>query len=435
MADKRKPEYILAVNAGSSSLKLQLFKITPNVDTIIPHLLIKSSLSNLSSPPAKFNFKDYDNEGNDIESQDLHDITSGLEAFEFFTSHLKKGRGTDDNGLVDKITHICHRVVHGGEAGERGPLMVNDSVLKQLEEVISLAPLHNGPADQILKAALRSFPQARNIAFFDSSFHNSLPDFIKAYPIDQKIAKERKLRKYGFHGLSYHWIVKNVARFLKKDQSAISIIALHLGSGASMCAIKNGKSYDTSMGLTPLEGLPGGSRSGTMDPSLVFHYSSRPADSDKVSSVELSHAESILNLSSGFKALTGTSNFSEILATDPATPESELAINLFLDRILGFFGSYWLKLGGGRGCVDAVVFAGGIGESSPVFREMIVKESDGLNGGFDGVDPKKNKEGDDNGRKVVYSIGDETGRTRLLVCKTNEELEMVDECLEDEGLW
>ncbi|KAF3227889.1 hypothetical protein TWF106_008293 [Orbilia oligospora] len=420
MADKRKPVYILAVNAGSSSLKLQLFKITPNVDTIIPHLLIKSSLSNLSSPPAKFNFKDYDNEGNDIESQDLHDITSGLEAFEFFTSHLKKGRGTDDNGLVDKITHICHRVVHGGEAGERGPLVVNDSVLKQLEEVISLAPLtsrHNGPADQILKAALRSFPQARHIAFFDSSFHNSLPDFIKAYPIDQKIAKERKLRKYGFHGLSYHWIVKNVARFLKKDQSAISIIALHLGSGASMCAIKNGKSYDTSMGLTPLEGLPGGSRSGTMDPSVFGGAFTRGK-----------HFESVITL-------TGTSNFSEILATDPATPESELAINLFLDRILGFFGSYWLKLGGGRGCVDAVVFAGGIGESSPVFREMIVKGSDGLNGGFDGIDPKKNKEGDDNGRKVVYSIGDETGRTRLLVCKTNEELEMVDECLEDEGLW
>ncbi|EGX50059.1 hypothetical protein AOL_s00076g410 [Orbilia oligospora ATCC 24927] len=351
MTDKRKPDYILAVNAGSSSLKLQLFKITPNHDALIPRLLIKSSLSNLSSPPAKFNFKNYDKEGNDIESQDLHDITSGLEAFEFFISRLKKGRSSIDNGLVDKITHICHRVVHGGEIGERGPLVVNDSVLKQLEEVISLAPLHNGPADQILKAALRSFPQARNIAFFDSSFHNSLPDFIKAYPIDQKIAKERKLRKYGFHGLSYHWIVKNVARFLKK----------------------------------------------------------------------------------GFKALTGTSDFSEILATDPATPESELAISLFLDRILGFFGSYWLKLGGGRGCVDAVVFAGGIGESSPIFREMIVKGLDGLNGGFDGVDPKKNKEED--GRKVVYSIGDEIGRTRLLVCKTNEELEMVDECLKDKGLW
>ncbi|KAF3231521.1 hypothetical protein TWF191_005590 [Orbilia oligospora] len=332
MADKRKPEYILAVNAGSSSLKLQLFKITPNVDTIIPHLLIKSSLSNLSSPPAKFNFKDYDNEGNDIESQDLHDITSGLEAFEFFTSHLKKGRGTDDNGLVDKITHICHRVVHGGEAGERGPLVVNDSVLKQLEEVISLAPLHNGPADQILKAALRSFPQARHIAFFDSSFHNSLPDFIKAYPIDQKIAKERKLRKYGFHGLSYHWIVKNVARFLKKH-----------GIDAARRASRRIKIGDHGSKIVNTQ------------------------DTDINASRQ------------GFKALTGTSNFSEILATDPATPESELAINLFLDRILGFFGSYWLKLGGGRGCVDAVVFAGGIGESSPVFREMIVKGLDGLN--------------------------------------------------------
>ncbi|KAK6510648.1 hypothetical protein TWF506_009750 [Arthrobotrys conoides] len=434
MVGKEKPSYVLAANAGSSSLKLQLFKITPDNDALIPHLVIKSSISNLSSPPTIFKFKNHDKEGHDVESQELNDVASGIEAFEFFISYLKKDRSGVDSGLVDKITHICHRVVHGGEVGEKGPLVVNESVLKQLEEVISLAPLHNGPADRILKAALKSFPKATNIAFFDSSFHNSLPDFIKAYPIDQKIAKERKLRKYGFHGLSYCWIVKNVARFLEKDPSEISIIALHLGSGASMCAIKNGESYDTSMGLTPLEGLPGGSRSGTMDPSLVFHYSSRPADSDKVSSVELSHAERIMNLSSGFKALTGTSDFSKILATDPPTRESDLAINLFLDRILGFFGSYWLKLNGGRGCVDAVVFAGGIGESSAAFREMIVKGLDGLNGGFDGIDSEKNQEGGD-GRAVVYSIGDGIGRSRLLVCETNEELEMVKECLEDKGLW
>lgn len=435
MTEKRPPNYILAANAGSSSLKLQLFKINPsNDDVLVPKLTVKSSISNLSSPPTKFTFKNYEKEGHDIQSQELDDIHSGLEAFEFFLRHLAKDQSGIGAGLADKITHICHRVVHGGEVGERGPLVVNDSVLKQLEEVISLAPLHNGPADEILRASLKSFPKSTNIAFFDSSFHNSLPDFIKAYPIDQKIAKERKLRKYGFHGLSYHWIVRNVAKFLEKDEEKTSVIALHLGSGASMCAIKNGESYDTTMGLTPLEGLPGGSRSGTMDPSLIFHYSSRPADSDKVSSVELSHAESILNLSSGFKALTGTSDFSEILATDPPNTESVLTINLFLDRILSFFGSYWLKLNGGRGSVDAVVFAGGIGESSSMFREMIVEGLRGLNGGFDELDHEKNEKGGGSG-EVVYSIGDGIGKTRLLVCETNEELEMVGECLGDEVLW
>ncbi|KAK6354051.1 hypothetical protein TWF730_008470 [Orbilia blumenaviensis] len=300
-SQKGPPSCILAVNAGSSSLKLQLFSVGRS-DTIasdlVPKLLLKSAVSNLASPPAKFTFQNFEKHGHSIESQDLKDIQSVVGAFEFFLKFLRKDRSGVRESQVDEITHICHRVVHGGEVGERGPLVMDSRTLKLLEEVISLAPLHNGPADLIMKAALKSFPKATNVAFFDSSFHNSLPDFIRVYPIDQKVAKARKLRKYGFHGLSYHWILKNVAGFLGKDENETSIIALHLGSGASMCAIKNGKSFDTTMGLTPLEGLPGGSRSGTIDPSLIFHYSSRPADSDKVSSVELSHAESILNLSS-----------------------------------------------------------------------------------------------------------------------------------------
>ncbi|KAK6511621.1 hypothetical protein TWF481_000532 [Arthrobotrys musiformis] len=434
MTEKKMLNYILAVNAGSSSLKLQLFNVTLKSGTLVPNLRVKSSVSNLSSPPAKFTFKNYSGENYDTTDENLDHINSEIEAFQFMLEHLKSEESGVGRGILGEITHVCHRVVHGGEMGEKGPLVVDDGVLKQLEEIVSLAPLHNGPADLILRAALEAFPKATNIAFFDSSFHNSLPDFIRAYPIDQKVAKERKLRKYGFHGLSYSWIVKNVAAFFQKDEKEISVIALHLGNGASMCAIKNGQSYDTTMGLTPLEGLPGGSRSGTMDPSLVFHYSSRPADSDKVSSVELSHAESILNLSSGFKALTGTSDFAEILATDPPSPESTLAIRLFLDRILGFFGSYWLKLNGGRGCVDAVVFSGGIGEGSSVFREMIVKGLGGLDGGFDQLDHENNIKGGGDG-DVVYSIGDGGGETRLLVCKTNEELEMVEECLGNKILW
>ncbi|KAF3905938.1 hypothetical protein ABW21_db0201213 [Orbilia brochopaga] len=435
MTEQAEPRSILSINAGSSSLKIKLFDIVQSDKPLVPKLILKSGISKLTSPSAKFTFKIPDRKDYDIESQDIKDVHTSAEAFNYILGHLRN----DDSGFgterVDQITHICHRVVHGGEIGDRGPLVVDRDVVKEVEELATLAPLHNGPAQSILKGAIESLPKARNIAFFDTSFHTTLPDFIRAYPIDQKVAKERKLRKYGFHGLSYNWILKNVAKALGKEMEDTSIIALHLGSGASMCAIKNGQSYDTSMGLTPLEGLPGGSRSGTVDPSLIFHYSSRPSDTDVVlSSVELSHAENILNSGSGFKSLVGTSDFSEILATDPPTPESELAVKLFLDRILGFLGSYWLKLKGGTGGVDAVVFSGGIGEGSPGFRKMIIDEMAGLNGAFDVLDSERNKKGSE-GDEVVYSIGDGEGKIKFLVCETDEELQMVDECLSTKALW
>ncbi|KAJ6262542.1 hypothetical protein Dda_3353 [Drechslerella dactyloides] len=427
MSEQAEPKSILSINAGSSSLKIKLFDVVRNENAPTPSLILKAS-SNLASPPAKFTVTATGKENHNIKSQELEDVNSGVQAFNFILKHLRK----DDSGFgserVDQITHICHRVVHGGEIGDKGPLVINDRVIKEIEELITLAPLHNAPAESILKEAIKSLPKARNVAFFDSSFHTTLPDFIRTYPIDQKVAKERKLRKYGFHGLSYHWI-------LKSEEGETSIIALHLGSGASMCAIKNGKSYDTTMGLTPLEGLPGGSRSGTVDPSLIFHYSSRPGDKDKIlSSVELSHAENILNSASGFKSLVGTSDFSEILATDPPTSESDLTVKLFLDRILGFLGSYWLKLKGGTGGVDAIVFSGGIGEGSPQFRKMIIDGLEGLNGDFDKIDNERNKK-ESEGNEVVHSIGDGNGRIKLLVCKTDEELQMVEECLSTKALW
>ncbi|KAK6529967.1 hypothetical protein TWF281_009117 [Arthrobotrys megalospora] len=405
---------ILSINAGSSSLKLKLFSIVQGDNGLVPKLILESAISGITSMPAKFTFKNIENKEHNIESQDLQDIQSATDAFEFFLEHLKG----DDSGFgferTNHITHICHRLVHGGEIGERGPLVVNDRVVKELEELVTLAPLHNGPASSILKAVSKSLPNAKNVVFFDSSFHSTMPDFVKAYAIDQKVAKERRLRKYGFHGLSYEFIVKSVADYLGKDRRETSIIALHLGSGASMCAIKNGESYDT---------------------TLIFHYTSKPADKDKIlSSVELSHAENILNSSSGFKALAGTSNFSEILATNPPTPESKLAVNLFLDRILGFFGSYWLKLNGGQGAIDAIVFAGGIGEGSPEFRRMIVEGFSGLSNDFGGLEDDRNKNcGGET--EAVYSIGDGNGKVKLLVCKTNEELQMVDQCLSIKALW
>jgi acetate kinase len=238
-----------------------------------------------------------------------------------------------------------------------------------------------------------------------------MPDYVKTYAIDQKIAEERGLRKYGFHGISYSYITRTVASYLGKDVSDLNIIALHLGSGASACAIKNGRSIDTSMGLTPVSGLPGGSRIGDVDPSLIFHLTSSASKMSPSSTknLHISEAEEILNKQSGWKALAGTTDFSKI--ADPNAPEShKLAFNMFIDRIVGYVGAYYVMLGGK---VDALVFSGGIGEKSPLLRERVIQECSCL--GFT-IDLQHNINPDQN---PVVEIG-RGQKFRTLVCKTDE---------------
>lgn len=259
-----------------------------------------------------------------------------------------------------------------------------------------------------------NLPKVTNVACFDSGFHHTMPDYVKSYAIDQTIANEKGLRKYGFHGLSYQYIIRTTAEFLGKPQSDTSVIALHLGSGASICAIKNGHSIDTTMGLTPVSGLPGGSRSGDIDPSLVFHYTSDASalSPNSTKDLHISTAEEILNKQSGWKALTGTTDFSKI--ADPNAPDThKLAFNIFVDRIVGYVGSYYVKLGGK---VDALVFAGGIGEKSAYLRQVVIEKVSCL--GFTLDDDKNNRAGD--GGNVV-DIGASEG-VRTLVCQTDEDV-------------
>lgn len=260
-------------------------------------------------------------------------------------------------------------------------------------------------------------PKVVNVACFDSGFHHTMPDYVKTYAIDQKIAQEKGLRKYGFHGLSYQYITRRVSEYLNKSESDTSIIALHLGSGASACAIRNGESIDTTMGLTPVSGLPGGTRSGDIDPSLVFHYTSDASafSPNSTKDLHISTAEEILNKQSGWKALTGTTDFSKI--ADPNAPDThKLAFNIFIDRIVGYIGNYYVKL---DGKVDALVFAGGIGEKSAYVREVVTKKVACL--GFT-LDKEKNNhasDGDD-----VADIGTSDSK-RTLICQTDEDVSVL----------
>ena len=281
---------------------------------------------------------------------------------------------------------------------------------------------HNASAVALLQVCSKQLPKVQNVACFDSVFHRTLPDYVKTYAIDPKIAEAKGLRKYGFHGISYAYMLRAVSEHLGKEPSGTSIIALHLGSGASACAIKDGKSVDTSMGLTPLSGLPGASRSGDVDPSLIFHYTSDAAALSPSSTKELhiSTAEDILNKQSGWKALTGTTNFSKI-ADEKAPASHRLAFNLFVDRIIGYVGNYFVKL---EGQVDALVFAGGIGENSAFLRSRVVEKCSCL--GFT-IDEDKNSQPSE-ARVAEISKG---SKLRTLICRTDEEVSTVFDLCED----
>lgn len=274
-------------------------------------------------------------------------------------------------------------------------------------------PSHNSRSLRIVQAVSKELTHAKNVAYFDSSFHSQIPRHIRTYPISPKVASSNGLRKYGFHGISYAFIVKAVAPFVNKPVSRTNIIALHLGSGASACAIKHGKSLDTSMGLTPLAGLPGATRSGTLDPSLVFHYTSEAGrlSSKSTKDMHITTAEEILNQHSGWRALTGSTDFGTISDSDDEM--CKLAFDIFVDRILGYVGSYYLKLGGD---IDALVFAGGVGEKGAKLRAAVVEGAASL--GFKLDKAKNEKIGDD----VVGDISSNDAKHRALVCKTDEQV-------------
>ena len=256
---------ILAINAGSSSVKVSVYKV--NGIQQGPICIADAQIAGLTAPPALFT---YERGSEKIKNQKIEHISSQENAFEYILNHLVNDHALLEVSNKDSITHSCHRVVHGGDYPAAH--VIDSDTYHHLEDLTDLAPLHNASALAIVKTCVKVLPKAKNIAYFDTSFHATIPAAIRTYPIDQKIAERNKLRKYGFHGISYAFITRSVAAFLKKDIDKINIIALHLGSGASACAIQNGKSLDNSMGLTPLAGLPGATRSGSIDPRLDHQF-------------------------------------------------------------------------------------------------------------------------------------------------------------------
>jgi len=441
---------ILSVNAGSSSLKVSLYRFEPSSashDAEDPvSLILVSTISSITAPPAQFSFSlsspsSSASPSAEVKKAKVDSIVDHESAFQYFLTHMEKEAHEDRA----RIIKVCHRIVHGGDYTK--PVVMDDESFHHIKLLSDLAPLHNGPALTLIRTCLDTLPDAPSIGYFDTAFHTSIPPHIYSYAIDQKIAVNRGLRKYGFHGLSYAYILRAVSNFLQKPGEQTNLIVLHLGSGASICAIQNGQSLDTTMGLTPASGLPGATRSGNVDPSLVFHWTGARHEGNEDSEEDvgrLSHektagidvrvtlAEELLNKKSGWKSLAGTTDFGEIVQKmkenkDKPDDLHVLAYDLFADRILGYLGSYFVKLGGK---VDALVFAGGIGERSVELRETVIKAMDCL--GFS-LDDEKNKGVQEGDAKVVDITGGSSRKT--LVCWTDEQLEMARECVLEKKFW
>jgi acetate kinase len=257
---------VLSVNAGSSSVKISIYSASQGQE---PQELAETQIDGLTAPPPKLK---YTRSSTTITKDHELDckISSQKDAFQYMLDQLIADPDFKQITSKEDIAIACHRVVHGGDYDE--PKIINEDTYHHLEALTDLAPLHNASALEIVKFCIKELPKTRNVAVFDSQFHATIPKHIRTYPIDLEIAKKNQLRKYGFHGISSSFITRSVARYLGKEESETSLIVLHLGSGASACAIKNGKSFDTSMGLTPLAGLPGATRSGSVDPRYVSYY-------------------------------------------------------------------------------------------------------------------------------------------------------------------
>jgi acetate kinase len=309
---------ILSVNAGSSSVKVSAYTAEQGQS---PTQIAEAQVSGLTAPPAALKYERGSKtiaKGREVDDE----VNDQRDAFSLILKTLIEDDDLHDIQTKDNIGIICHRIVHGGDYTK--PQLITSGTYHHLEKLNDLAPLHNANSLPIVRLCVQDFPSTRNVACFDSQFHSTIPEHIRTYPINQDIARRGHLRKYGFHGISYAFITRATAEFLGKDPSDVNIIALHLGSGASACAIKGGKSWDTSMGLTPLAGLPGATRSGSVDPSLVFHYASDVGKLSPASTKDLhiSRAEEILNKQAGWKALTGTTDFRAIAAA-ASSPISE----------------------------------------------------------------------------------------------------------------
>ena len=389
---------VLVINCGSSSLKFQL------IDSVTEDVLAKGLCERIAIDGSRLVYQPKGGEKTKTESP----MPTHTEAIAMVLNAL-----TDpERGVIkdmSEIDAVGHRIVHGGESFSEATVL-NDEVIKAIEACSDLAPLHN-PANLIgINACKALMPDTPMVAVFDTAFHQTMPEEAYLYGLPKEYYEKYKVRRYGFHGTSHSYVSKKAAQLLNKPYDQVKTIVCHLGNGASCCAVKYGKSVDTSMGLTPLEGLIMGTRSGDIDPAIIEFIA-------KKEGLSLGEIMDILNKKSGVLGISGyTSDFMDLERDSLAKkPEALLTMKVFAYRVAKYIGAYAAAMNG----VDAIAFTAGLGENNKYVREDICAYL-----GYLGVklDPELNaKRGED----LIVSTPD--SRTAIMVIPTNEELAIARE--------
>lgn len=382
---------VLVLNSGSSSIKYQL------IDTNKKNELAKGVVERIGMSGAVLSQRRYDGDKLKIAGE----ILDHSMAIEYVLGVLL----SKTHGVIsfkEEIEAVGHRVVHGGETFSDS-ILITDEVIKVLRDNIELAPLHNPHNIKGIQAVKRILPDVPQCAVFDTAFHSKMPHKAFLYGIPFELYKKYKIRRYGFHGPS-HWYVSNkAAELMNSDYSELKIVTAHLGNGCSMAAIDKGKSVDTSMGFTPLEGLLMGTRSGDIDPSIITFLMGKEG-------LTIFEINTLLNKHSGLNGVSGvSSDMREILSEmDEGNKKAKYAFDIFCYRIKKYLGSYSAVMGG----LDAFVFTGGIGENSAKIRKEVCNNLEFL--GIE-IDDKKNNSNQD-------IISKDSSKVKVFRISTNEEL-------------
>lgn len=389
---------VLVLNSGSSSLKFQLFKMPEKT------IICSGIIERIGFEDAIFKFKTDNNKISETTA-----ILNHKEGLKKLADQLLD----KETGIIEKpedITIVGHRVVHGGRYFSE-TTVVTEEVKQKIKELSSLAPLHNPPNMEGIEVAEEIFPNATQVAVFDTAFHQSIPEEAYKYAIPNKYHDEYGIRVYGFHGTSHKYVSKQANKFLGKTDS--KIITIHLGNGCSMAAVKNGKSIDCSLGFSPISGLIMGTRAGDIDTTIVFHLASKL-------NMDVEEINGMLQKESGMFGLTGYSDLRDIeVRANEGDKNCQLALQMNAYRIKKFIGSYAAILNG----LDAIVFTAGIGENSDLIRKLVCTDLD-----FLGI--KLDEEKNQVRAKELTEINTEDSKVKVLIIPTNEEVEIAQQAME-----
>jgi len=393
---------IIVLNCGSSSIKYQLFEM-PSADVLAKGLVEKIGLKGSV-------IKHKRNDGVELKLEgEILDHQAGIEYVLGILISEKYGSIKS----LDEIDAFGHRVVHGGELFKKS-VYISDDVIEALVDCIDLAPLHNPPNLEGVYSIKKLLPEVPQVAVFDTAFHQTMPEKSFLYGIPYSIYEKHRVRRYGFHGSSHRFVSLRAAEILGKNIEDLRIISCHLGNGASLCAIKNGRSLDTSMGMTPIEGLMMGTRCGDIDAGALLHI----INSEEM---DAATANTLINKHSGVLGISGVS--SDMRDVENAAAEgnkrAQLALDMYYYRIKKYIGAYAAAMGG----VDVIIFTGGVGENDVSGREIIME-------GFEymGINFSKEANHGKRGKEVIISSPD--SKVIVMVVPTNEELVIAQDTLD-----